>query len=58
MPTPADQMFVQLRTIHADELRKRAPNGGVIPKAARHILCRRIPQAAATMPSACQAVKR
>jgi hypothetical protein len=51
-------MFVQLRTIHADELRKRAPNGGVIPKAARHILCWRIPQAAATMPSTCQAVKR
>jgi hypothetical protein len=32
MPTPADQMFVQLRTMHADELRKRVSNGGVLPK--------------------------
>jgi hypothetical protein len=39
MPAPADQMLVQLRTMHADELRKRVSNGGVIPKAARHILC-------------------
>jgi len=25
-------MFVQLRTMHADELRKRVSNGGVLPK--------------------------
>jgi hypothetical protein len=32
MPAPADQMFLQLRTMHADELRKRVSNGCVMKK--------------------------
>jgi hypothetical protein len=32
MPAPADQMFLQLRTIHADELRKRVSIGHMMPK--------------------------
>jgi hypothetical protein len=57
MPTPADQMFVQLRTMHADELRKRVSNGGVWPKAARHNPLLTNPQPSAKMPPTCQAVK-
>jgi hypothetical protein len=32
MPAPADQMFLQLRTMHADELRKRVSIGRAMPK--------------------------
>jgi len=32
MPAPADQMFLQSRTMHADELRKRVSIGHVMPK--------------------------
>ncbi len=32
MPAPADQMFLQSRTMHADELRKRVSNGCIMPK--------------------------
>lgn len=35
MPAPADQMFLQLRAMHADELHKRLSNGCVIPKSGR-----------------------
>jgi len=51
MPAPADQMFLQLRTTHADELGKRASIGRVMPKEVWQNLCRPILQESTTIPS-------
>jgi hypothetical protein len=58
MPAPADQMLLQLRAMHADELRKRVSNSHLMPKAVRQNLWWPIAQAATTMQSTRQEVKR
>jgi hypothetical protein len=51
MPAPADQMFLQLRTMHADELRKRVSNGCVMTKSDTAELRLAHPAGTTTMPS-------